>query len=144
MQYIYQILEKFLALFKSRSNTNSDNKSSNGSICFNIGNNEDINIEYNFPNLTHATNADIVTLSEKYANVLTSISLGELNDLLYEKLKVDTNDDSKNYSVNELLFFNNVISFWTLLYKEKKYIKIKTLEQQLFPVVRPSQVFKAS
>lgn len=138
MQYIYQMLEKFLV--------SSKNKSTNDDESFRISfilqkDSEKINVECDIPNLENNNYTEIPLFAEKFANLLTSISVGELNDLIFQQVKNYANNDSNKISTNYVLFFNNVIAFWSLLYKEKKKYKHKIYEDH-WPVIKPSQVFR--
>lgn len=144
MRYIYLILENCLAWFKP-TKAKSVLNDSIGKISFSITNNSDkIKIECEIPELKKKnTENDIVFLAEKFAYLLTAISSGELNDSIYKEIKFHANKNLENLSINEVLFFENVVAFWSILYKEKKYDKVKKLEHQFFPLIKPSQVFKS-
>lgn len=144
MRYIYLMLENYLAWFKqTKPKVSSD--ANLGKVSFSITNNSDkVKIECEIPELNkNITNSDIVFLAEKYAMLLTAISSGELNDSIYKEIKNHANKNIENLSLNEMLFFENVVTFWTILYKEKKYNKIKKIEQQFLPIIKPSQVFNS-
>lgn len=141
MQHIYRMLEKFLALFRKK------NKSLDIDDSFRVSfvlqkNTEKVNIECDIPNLENIDYLEIPFFAEKFAHLLTSISVGELNDLIFQQVKSYANNDSNKISTNYVLFFNNVIAFWSLLYKEKKKNRIKIYEEH-WPTIKPSQVFKA-
>lgn len=137
------MLENYLAWFKPTL-ANQRVRENLGKISFCIEKNtEAIKIECEIPELTEKiTDKDMVFLAEKFACLLTAISAGELNDSIYKEIKHHANKNVDNLSVNEILFFENVIAFWSILHKEKKYNKAKKIEQQFLPVIKPSQVFK--
>lgn len=139
MQRIYQMFEKFLTLFRPSTNQTDDDLFK---ISFILQKHKDkVNVECEIPNLEDKNFSDIPALAEKFANLLTSISVGELNDLIFQQVKSYANNNSNKISTNYVLFFNNVIAFWSLLYKEKKNYKIKKYEEH-WPIIKPSQVFK--
>lgn len=134
------MLEKFL--------TSSKNNKQTSDGIFKISfvlkkDSQKINVECDIPDLENTDSSEIPVLAEQFANLLTSISIGELNDLVFQQVKDYANTNSNKISTNYVLFFNNVIAFWSLLYKEKKHLKIKKYEDY-WPIIKPSQVFKIS
>lgn len=135
MQPIYLILGKFLTLFKkSTTKKQLDNVKHLGKISFILYNDNNVNIECILPNIENIH--DISNLAENYANLLSLITFGELNDSLYEHIKQLPNND------NEILFINNVLSFWSILYKQKQQANMTNIKHKYIPLIRPSQVFK--
>jgi hypothetical protein len=141
MRHIYLMFEKFLALFKSKPKSTNEDDSFRISFILQKDS-EKINVECDIPNLENSDDINIPLFAEKFANLLTSISVGELNDLIFQQVKNYANNDSNKMSTNYVLFFNNVITFWALLYKEKKKYKHKIYEDH-WPIIKPSQVFRA-
>lgn len=136
MQLIYRILDKLLTLFKkSKQEQQLSNVKQIGKISFILDNTNNINIECILPNIENIH--DISNLAENYANLLSLITFGELNDALYEHIKKMPNND------NEILFINNVLSFWSILYKQKQQASVAKIKNKYIPLIRPSQVFKA-
>lgn len=137
MQYMYHIFDKLLTLFKKskRQKLSSDAKPT-GRISFILDGTDNIDIECILPNMENIHN--VSNLAENYANLLSAITFGELNDTLYEHIKKlsDTNND------NQILFINNVLSFWSILYKQKQQGNIAKMKNKYIPLIRPSQAFK--
>jgi hypothetical protein len=137
MQHIYHILDKLLTLFKKSHKENKFNTVKEiGRVSFILDSSNKIDIECIFPDIDDIH--DVSNLAENYANLLSSITFGELNDALYEHIKKlpDTHND------NQILFINNVLSFWSILYKQKQQGNISKLKNKYIPLIRPSQAFK--
>lgn len=140
MRFIYKILEKFLTLSNYKKNVSSEDDNLIGKISFSISKNRDtIDICCDIPESSDMIETDIPFLAEKFASLLASISLGELNEPIHKYITTLSNDTK--LPTQHILFFNNVISFWGLLHKDKFYKKVK-VEQHQYPIIRPSKVFK--
>lgn len=110
-----------------------------GSVSFVILNDGHIDISCMIPCMDKIEVEDIPNLAEKYANLLTSIVLGEYNEVIYQdiqSLKLNTQSNK------ELLFLNNLLAFWSILYKEKHQHNVAKYSSKNYPLIRPSQVFK--
>ena len=137
MQHMYHIFDKLLTLFRKPKieKLPSDVKVT-GRISFILDDTNNIDIECILPNMEDIH--DISNLAENYANLLSSITFGELNDTLYEHIKKLSNTKNDN----QILFINNVLSFWSILYKQKQQGNIAKMKNKYIPLVRPSQAFK--
>jgi len=141
MHIIYQLYEKLLIYLKIKTNkksslTRPDNPI--GSINFTISSNNEIDMLCGLPSdLEDKDSDDIVILAEQYANLLLTITTGDLNEPIYKFLKGHI---KKTQKINEVLFLDNVILFWSFLHKEK-FKKRNKKNDQNQPVIRPSQVF---
>jgi hypothetical protein len=137
MQRTYHIFDKLLTLFKkSKTDESLNSVKQVGRVSFILDDTNNINIECTLPNVDNIH--DVSNLAENYANLLSSITFGELNDALYEHIKKlpDTSND------NQLLFINNVLSFWSILYKQKQQGNVAKIKNKYIPLIRPSQAFK--
>jgi hypothetical protein len=136
---IYHLLEKFLIYFnlKNKSLNLSHTKNNIASIDF-LLNQEDIDINFCLPDIKNKSNEEMVIIAENYANFLLTITSGEMNEkicqLFNKQIKSDTDP-------NLILFIDNIISFWLILYKEKNKKRIKKYDQ-FQPLIRPIEVFK--
>jgi len=130
------MLEKLLMLFK----TNSVSQKTLGSISFTITKDDRMDIQCILPTITNANMHEIPSMAEKYANLLSAITMGELNDMLYNHIKEIA---EKKESNNQILFVNNILSFWSIIYKEKQQNSISKFKSKYLPLIRPSQAFKS-
>lgn len=145
MQILYQLYEKFLTLLRVKKNTKnkkiealSDTEKVLGSINFKLLSSTEIDMLCGLPvDLEDKDPEDIAFLAEQYANLLLTITTGELNEPIYKFLK---NHMKKSNDANEILFIDNVILFWSFLHKEKFKKKSKKYDQNQ-PIIKPSQVF---
>lgn len=137
MQHMYHIFDKLLTLFKkSKTDQSLNSVKQVGRVSFILDDTNNINIECILPNVNNIH--EVSNLAENYANLLSSITFGELNDPLYEHIKklLDTSND------NQLLFINNLLSFWSILYKQKQQGNVAKIKNKYIPLIRPSQAFK--
>lgn len=141
MQHIYRILDKLLILFKqSNKSKESDSRKPLGKVSFILNEDNNISIECVLPNITNVNINEVSNLAENYANLLSSITFGELNDALYENIKNISNSNNDN----QVLFVNNVLSFWSIFYKQKQQGNVAKIKNKYLPLIRPSQAFKIS
>lgn len=145
MRLIYQLLDNFLILFKKNKKKVEPLKIEStkpeliGSLGFDILNTDEIDILYGIPlNLKDKDHAEIATMAEQFASFIVGLTSGSLNEAIYKSLhnKLNTNGDP-----NHLLFIDNVLIFWSILYKEKIKKKQKKSDQYQ-PVIKPSEVFR--
>jgi|694.fasta_scaffold92331_4 hypothetical protein len=141
MLTIYQLYEKLLTCLRIKSNKKSTLlpfEHPIGSINFTVSSNSEIDMLCGLPsNLEDKDPDEIAVLAEQYANLLLTITTGELNEPIFKFLKSYI---KKTQKTNEVLFVDNVILFWSFLHKEKLKKKSKKNDQNQ-PVIRPSQVF---
>ena len=104
------------------------------SIIISLTSNYDIDIQLLYPNLQEADLNSIPDIAEKYANLLVYSSTNVLQSKLLD-IVFDQSDNLKN-SIKEKLFFDNIISFYTVL---KQQIKLNKTRHN--PLIRPINVF---
>lgn len=138
MQLIYRILDKLSTLFSNKKSV-SKKRETIGSVSFIINKDDSIDIECLMPLITNANIDSVPSIAEKYANALNSITMGDLNDSLYENIKELASSSESN---QQILLVNNIISFWSILYKEKQKQYSNKYINKYHPLIRPSQVFK--
>jgi hypothetical protein len=78
---------------------------------------------------------EISNLAEKYAELLVSLNRGFFTDKILNILKTTGEDTTE---VNELLFLNNVDTYYKLL-----NIEISKTQNSHSPLVRPISVFRS-
>lgn len=143
MLIIRQWLEKFLILFKKSNrpalSVTSVQPKTIGSIGFDAFDNNEIDILYGIPSdLKDKSPEEIANLAEQFASLLVSITSGALNESIFESLRSQMKKTSDH---NNILFIDNVLIFWSVLYKDKIKKKQKKYDQYQ-PLVRPSEVFR--
>jgi hypothetical protein len=138
---IRKCYEKFLTLFKKDNNRTEkkvDHKSI-GYIKFDLLDNYSVDIDLSVPKSSLVDPVGIASVSERYAEFLFLINQGLFKERIIEVLqdKIDPNNDSS------YLVFDNIITFWGLLFDEHKKSK-KEYSQLNQPVIKPSQVFRSN
>lgn len=148
MRHIYQILQRFLTLFKKRTKPNSDLISTNnqhlsteeyiGSLTFKLTNHGDVDISCGFPDAVDWNNAIILEMAEKYAQFLLLINEGHTQEDILSILR----GKEKDLDIHEKdrLFINNIITFWAMLHVEQQTVRT-TKDKTDQPVIRPLAVF---
>jgi hypothetical protein len=138
---IRKCYEKFLTLFKKNSNPTEKKvpHKSIGYIKFDLLDNYSVDIDLSVPKSSLVDPVGIASVSERYAEFLFLINQGLFKERIIEVLqdKIDPNNDSS------YLVFDNIITFWGLLFDEYKKGK-KEYSQLNQPVIKPSQVFKSN
>jgi hypothetical protein len=144
MLTIRQLFEKFLILFKlKKENKNTltvkDGTKIIGSIGFDILDSDEIDILYSIPSdLSDKTPEEIANMAEQFASLLLSLTSGNLNETIFKSLRHQMTQTSDS---NHILFIDNILIFWSVLYKDKLKKRQKKYDQYQ-PVVRPSEVFR--
>jgi len=144
MLIIHQLLEKFLILFKLKKDHHNtslikDKSKTIGSIGFDILDSDEIDILYGIPSdLSGKTPEDIANMAEQFAGLLVSLTSGNLNESIFKSLRYQM---SKTSDSNHILFIDNILIFWSVLYKDKLKKRQKKYDQHQ-PLVRPSEVFR--
>lgn len=138
---IRKCYEKFLTLFK-KDNNRTEKKvahKSIGYIKFDLLDNYSVDIDLSVPKSSLIDPVGIASVSERYAEFLFLINQGLFKERIVEILqdKIDPNNDSS------YLVFDNIITFWGLLFDEYKKGK-KEYSQLNQPVIKPSQVFRSN
>lgn len=143
MLNIYQIYEKFLTLFRvfqKKIETRKSKEDYAASLFLGLVKEDldSIDIKCLFPDVTHLTIEEIMSISEKYAELLTYLNTENFNKHIYKILK-----DTKKHHVNNykhIMLIDNIIHFWDVFYNlenKKQYQKYKKDQ----PLIRPSQAF---
>jgi hypothetical protein len=141
MYTAYQLLEKFLILFKIKKNKPIINNASvYTGINFALLDNNPTEIEIGcfLPDINNKSSDEIALIAEKYTNFLVSITSGEMNGTIFKLLEKTINSNS---DPDKILLINNISSFWPIIYKEKQQKKQKKYSQYQ-PVVRPIEAFR--
>jgi hypothetical protein len=141
MYTAYQLLEKFLILFKIKKNKPIANNSSvNTGINFSLLDNNPTEIEIGcfLPDINNKSSDEIALIAEKYTNFLVSITSGEMNGTIFKLLEKTINSNS---DPDKILLIDNISSFWPIIYKEKQQKKQKKYSQYQ-PLVRPIEAFR--
>ena len=140
MLNIYQIYEKFLIFFKKKKNIDTDTKNNKytASLFFGLLSHDSdmVDISCGLPDVQDKTSDQILSIAEKYAELLVVINTEAFNKKIYNIL--NKHKDKENHK--QTLLIDNIISFWNVLYEEeskKQYSKFK-LNQ---PMVKPSEAF---
>jgi len=141
MYTAYQLLEKFLILFKIKKNKPIINNASvYTGINFALLDNNPTEIEIGcfLPDINNKSSDEIALIAEKYTNFLVSITSGEMNGTIFKLLEKTINSNS---DPDKILLINNISSFWPIICKEKQQKKQKKYSQYQ-PVVRPIEAFR--
>jgi hypothetical protein len=128
-----QLIKNYLKKLSKKEDTKLD--ASVGSVCFDIFSDEKVNIKCFFPYLEDVSEDSIIEYAEHYALMLHNISSGLYTESIINIL--NTNIDKNNYK--DVLFLNNLFSFWAILHAEKKELDKKSQKE---PLIRPTDFFK--
>lgn len=145
MHIIFRFLEKFLTWFNPKKNNPGDDQLIKqnstkiiGSLEFRLDSNKDIDISFGFPKeLQDKTPEQIALLGEMYSELLVAVTCGDLNEFIYNGLNKNLQADN---DTNHILLVNNILLFWSMIYKDKIKKRTKKYDQYQ-PLIRPSQAF---
>jgi hypothetical protein len=142
MTYLLRILEKFLVFCKLRLYPESfieqspvDTSEYLCGLSFKMTNDFQVEIVGFIPETKLLSSNEISNLAEKYAELLVSLNRGFFTDKILNILKTTGEDTTE---VNELLFLNNVDTYYKLL-----NIEISKTQNSHSPLVRPISVFRS-
>lgn len=110
-----------------------------GLLSFALTKDTDIDVSYSLPNVDDLDADKIASIAEQYASFLMAINEGYLRN---EIISMIDKNIVKHNNVNEQLFWENVITFWSLLHVEAQSKKQKQKKDQ--PLIRPLSVFNSS
>lgn len=139
MYKIYHLLEKFLIYFNLKNKSFNLSYTQNDNIA-NIDfllNKDNINVNFCLPDIKNKSNEEMIIIAENYANFLLTITSGDMNEKICQSFNEQIKSDT---DPNLILFIDNIISFWLMLYKEKSKKRIKKYDQ-FQPLIRPIDVF---
>jgi hypothetical protein len=144
MLKISQIYDKFLILFRKNFFTNHKKETQTdseycASLFFGLldKNHDMVDIKCLLPDVTDKSSDQILSIAEKYAELLVIINTEAFNKKIYEILNKNKNIDNHK----EVLLIDNIISFWNVLYEEeskKQFSKYKLSQ----PMIKPSEAFR--
>lgn len=110
-----------------------------GLLSFALTKDTDIDVSYALPNVDDLDADKIANIAEQYASFLMAINEGYLRN---EIISMIDKNIAKHNNINEQLFWENVITFWSLLHVEAQSKKQKQKKDQ--PLIRPLSVFNSS
>lgn len=138
MQNIFQIYKKFLTLFKKNRKNKQEETSYCASLFFGLldKDHDMVDIKCSLPDVSNKSSDQILSIAEKYAELLVVINTESFNKKIYDIL----NKNKKIEDHKEILLIDNIISFWSALYEEenKKQLTKYKLSQ---PMIKPSEAF---
>lgn len=135
-----KIFKKLFYLFKYKHEEKQNDEIINdkGSISFSFTNEQNMNIQFMFPNISekegYYDDNELVKQSELYAQMLILINSGSYRQIIINSLKQIANNNSDN---NTKLLASNILSFFIVL---EKATNIYTVDNR--PKVLPTEVFK--
>lgn len=142
------IFKKLLGLFKSNKNINNKQSESdyNGKVSFLYTDSGSVNIEFILPSISEDNEGshneeDLIKKSEFYAQMLVLISRGAYKETIVRGLKHMINN---NNNINDKLLASNILSFYLVLDKSSAAYEESRKNQDDFPSIRPTEVFKIS
>lgn len=106
-------------------------------LSFKLTENEEIDIEFLHSGVDDMSPEEILLISEKYARLIVLVNNGLLKKQFLNTLKSYQKKQINNDK--NILLFDNIIFFNTLLQKELKYF-----QKENEPLVRPSSVFRST
>lgn len=127
------IYSKIIKYFFSRK---KQQKPIIGSIAFTLNKNDRVSMFCELPNVSRESPEQISIIAEKYAKFLLHITDGTIVPDVTKELQ----NQSKDQNPQTILFIDNVLYFWELLFQENQ----KKMYKDFFskePLVRPSSVF---
>lgn len=136
---MFEFLSSIIDRFKrSKPETYQQiNSSEKFSIQFSIDKNDNVDILFDIGYPENLSVSDIVSISEKYAQLLLTINHGGFKPQIISTLKEQSkqSDDEK-----KILMIDNILSFYDILKREM--LKSSSLYNQ--PIVPPSMAFKSN
>lgn len=136
---MFKILHDILSIFKKNKAIEiaESYKNEKFSIQFSIDKDDTVDVLFNIGYQENLNVADIVTVSEKYAQLLLTINHGGFKSQILNILKDESkrSDDEK-----KILMIENILSFYDILKREM--LKSSPLYNQ--PIVAPSMAFKTN
>lgn len=136
-RYLFLLFDTSKKIEEKHSNQSS---LEDGHICqlsFKLTPNEEIDIEFLHSSVDDMSPEEILFISEKYARLIVLINNGLLKKQFLDTLKSYQKKQINNEK--NVLLFDNIIFFNSLLQKELKY-----LQKENGPLVKPSSVFRSN
>jgi hypothetical protein len=129
---IWKKLNIFNHTTKLSQNLSNEDKDLIGSLTFNVYSDNKVKIECGLPDLEKLDSNKIIEYAENYANLLFHINDGKfVNDIILIL-------NNKKISEQELLFNQNILSFWAFFHKEN----LTDQNNENEPVISPINVFR--
>ena len=132
---IKQYFAKFFHSKKIDDKSKINQNTYRGGVQFLLNSSNEIEVICALPDFSIEESDGLITKSESYANFLMHITNGYTAEHIISYLK----KMSKNDSIDNKLFVDNVLFFWTALWNEhkKQYYKKSNKE----PLIKPTEVF---
>lgn len=129
---IWKKLNIFNHTTKLSQNFSNEDKELIGSLTFNVYSDNKVKIECGLPDLEKLDSNKIIEYAENYGNLLFHINDGRfINDIILIL-------NNEKISEQELLFNQNILSFWAFFHKEN----LTDQNNENEPVISPINVFR--
>lgn len=136
---MFNLIKNYLKkLFRTNKNeTKLNNKNKIGSLSFDLFADETVNIKCFLSEFENMSEDEVVEYAESYALLLHNTLAGLYTQSIIDIL--NKNIDQNNHK--DVLFLNNLFSFWAMFHVEKRDLDKNSINE---PLVKPSNFFKKS